>query len=470
LEGDEVTDWTRNYDVLVIGGGNAGLCAAITAARGGAKVLIVESAPIDYRAGNSRHTRNFRCMHTAPNSVLTDSYPEDEYYEDLLRVTGGETNEQLARMTIRASEGCFQWMVDNGARFQPALGGTLQLSRTNAFFLGGGKALVNAYYRTAESLGIDIVYEAEVTAIDIDEATFRQATVRHKGQDHKIGARAVVFSAGGFEANIDWLEEAWGPPARNFLIRGTPYNKGTCLRMLIDQGAKPIGDPMQCHAVAIDARAPKFDGGICTRVDCVSLGIVVNRNAKRFYDEGEDFWPKRYAIWGRLVAGQPEQVGFSIIDSKAVGNFMPPVFPPIRAGSIAELAAKLELDAATLEATIAEYNAAVQPGTFDITIHDNCRTEGLTPPKSHWARTIDKPPFYSYPLRPGITFTYLGVTVNEKARIIMADGKPATNMLCAGEMMAGNVLGKGYLAGIGMTIGTVFGRIAGKEALHNVRN
>lgn len=463
-------DWNKSYDVLVIGGGNAGLCAAITAARAGASVLIVEAASLDYRAGNSRHTRNFRCMHSQPNSVLTDSYPEDEYYEDLLRVTGGETNEQLARMTIRASEGCFQWMLDNGARFQPALGGTLQLSRTNAFFLGGGKALVNAYYRTAAALGVDVVYDAEVTSIDIDQAAFRQATVMHDGISHKVSARAVVFSAGGFEANIDWLEEAWGPPARNFLIRGTPYNKGACLRMLIDQGAKAIGDPKQCHAVAIDARAPKYDGGICTRVDCVSLGIVVNRNAERFYDEGEDFWPKRYAIWGRLVAQQPDQVGYSIIDSKAVGSFMPPVFPPIRANSIAELAAKLDLDAATLEATVAQYNAAVIPGDFDITIHDTCHTEGLIPPKSHWARTIDQPPFYSYPLRPGITFTYLGVTVNDKARIIMSDGKPAVNMLCAGEMMAGNVLGKGYLAGIGMTIGTVFGRIAGREALLNVRN
>jgi tricarballylate dehydrogenase len=222
--------------------------------------------------------------------------------------------------------------------------------------------------------------------------------------------------------------------------------------------------------VAIDARAPKFDGGIITRLDCVVFGVVVNRHALRFYDEGEDIWPKRYAIWGRLVAAQPDQIAYIIFDATSRNSFMPSLFPPIEAGSIAELAGKLELDAGVLDTTIAGFNAAVRPGTFDHTILDDCRTEGLTPPKSHWARRIETPPYFAYPVRPGITFTYLGTRVNKQARMLMNDGRPAANMFAAGEIMAGNVLGQGYAAGIGMTIGSVFGRVAGREAARHARN
>jgi tricarballylate dehydrogenase len=240
--------------------------------------------------------------------------------------------------------------------------------------------------------------------------------------------------------------------------------------MLLDKGVAPVGDPTQCHAVAIDARAPKFDGGIATRLDSVVFGIMVNRDAQRFYDEGEDTWPKRYAIWGRLIAQQPDQIGYSIIDSKSIRLFMPSIFPAIEAQTISELAAKLSLDPAALTKTVDDFNAAVRPGTFDHTVLDDCRTEGLSVPKSHWARPIDKPPYYAYPLRPGITFTYLGVRVNEESRIMLEGGKPSGNMFAAGEIMAGNVLGKGYLAGIGMTIGAVFGRLAGEGAAKHARN
>jgi tricarballylate dehydrogenase len=195
----------------------------------------------------------------------------------------------------------------------------------------------------------------------------------------------------------------------------------------------------------------------------VSLGIVVNRHGDRFYDEGEDFWPKRYAIWGRLVAQQPDQIAYSIIDAKAVGRFMPSVFPPIAANSIRELAALIDVPAGTLAGTVERFNNAVRPGTFDHETLDDCRTEGLVPNKTHWARRLDTPPFWAYPLRPGITFTYLGVRVDERARVVM-NGGTAENIFAAGEIMAGNILGKGYVAGVGMTIGTVFGEIAGNEA------
>jgi tricarballylate dehydrogenase len=351
---------------------------------------------------------------------------------------------------------------------QPSLGGTLHLSRTNAFFLGGGKALMNAYYAAAGAAGIDIVYETEVVDVDIGGGRFSSATLRHGGAARDVRAKSLVVACGGFESNYDWLREAWGPSADNFLVRGTPYNMGRVLKRLLDKGVKAVGDPTQGHCVAIDARSPKFDGGIVTRVDAVSLGIVVNRDARRFYDEGEDFWPKRYAIWGRLVAKEPGQIAYSIIDAKSMGRFMPPVYPPIRAGTIGELASKLDLDAAALERTVAEFNAAVRPGAFDHTVLDDCRTEGIEPVKSHWARRLDTPPYFAYPLRPGITFTYLGVTIDARARMIMEDGSVLPNAFAAGEIMAGNILGKGYLAGIGMAIGTTYGRIAGEEAARHV--
>jgi tricarballylate dehydrogenase len=444
------------------------LCAALSARAHGLSVLVAEVAPAHFRGGNSRHTRNMRTMHDGPLEVLTESYAEEEYWQDLVKVTGGLTDERLARRTIRDTPAHVPWMKRQGVRFQPSLGGTLHLSRTNAFFLGGGKALMNAYYAAAEAAGIDVAYETEVVDVDIGKGRFASATVRHAGMDRDVRAKTIVVASGGFESNFEWLRLAWGPSADNFLVRGTPYNMGVVLKRLLDQGVEAVGDPAQGHCVAIDARSPRFDGGIVTRVDAVSLGIVVNRDAQRFYDEGEDFWPKRYAIWGRLVAKEPDQIAYSIIDVKSMGRFMPPVYPPIRAASIPDLASKLGLDVSALDATVAQFNAAVRPGTFDHTVLDDCRTEGIEPLKSHWARRLDTPPYFAYPLRPGITFTYLGVAIDERARVRMQDGTVLPNAFAAGEIMAGNILGKGYLAGIGMAIGTTYGRIAGEEAARHV--
>ncbi|MGS1115702.1 FAD-dependent tricarballylate dehydrogenase TcuA [Castellaniella sp. UC4442_H9] len=452
-------------DVLVIGGGNAALCAALMAREAGASVLLLESSPKVWRGGNSQHTRNLRCMHDAPQDVLVDAYPEEEFWQDLLKVTGGRTNETLARIAIRASSTCRPWMHKHGVHFQPPLSGALHVARTNAFFLGGGKALVNAYYRSAEALGVQVRYEAPVDRLELDDGHFRAAWVGRE----RIEARACVVAAGGFESNREWLREAWGRnaagewPADNFLIRGTRFNQGVLLRDLLDQGADRIGDPTQCHSVAIDARAPLYDGGICTRIDCVSLGIVVNREARRFYDEGEDFWPKRYAIWGRLVAGQPGQIAYSIIDRKAIGRFMPPVFKGDQADTFEDLATRIGLDPQVFTATVGEYNQACRVGDFNHQVLDDCHTEGLAPPKTHWALPLDTPPFYAYALRPGITFTYLGVRVDERATVHFG-GQPSDNLYAAGEVMAGNVLGQGYTAGVGMSIGTAFGRIAGTQA------
>jgi len=454
----------RVHDVVVIGGGNAALCAAMTARRAGARVLLLECSSRELRGGNSRHTRNLRFLHERPTPYLTGAYLEEEFWDDLMLVTEGNTSEHLARLTIRQSRNLGDWMEDQGCVFQPPLRGTLHLSRTNAHFLGGGKALMNAYYTTAAKLGVSILYEAQALDMEFLDGEFRAVIMRYRGSEHRVRARAAVVASGGFQANMEWLRDYWGDAAENFLVRGTPFNRGRMLRVLLDLGAKAVGDPTQCHAVAIDARAPKFDGGIVTRLDCVPFGIVVNREARRFYDEGENFWPKRYAIWGRLVAAQPGQIAYCIIDSKSLSLFMPSVFPPIQADSIGSMAWKLGLEPGALEQTVRQYNEAVRAGRFDPSVLDDCHTVGLAPEKSHWARPLDTPPFYGYPLRPGITFTYLGVTVNERAQVILENGNPVPNIFAAGEIMAGNVLGKGYLAGFGMTIGTVFGRIAGREA------
>ena len=449
-------------DVLIIGGGNAALCAALTAREAGASVLLLEASPRAWRGGNSPHTRNVRCMHDAPQDVLSNAYPEEEYWQDLLGVTAGRTDESLARLVIRGSATFRPWMQRHGVRFQPPLSGALHVARTNAFFLGGGKALVNAYYRSAEALGVVVRYDTPVDTLELRDGHFVAA--RSGGQ--RFEARACVLAAGGFESNRPWLREAYGQnargewPADNFLIRGTRYNQGALLKAMMAAGADMVGDPTQAHCVAIDARAPLYDGGIATRIDCVSLGVVVNQQGERFHDEGEDFWPKRYAIWGRLVAAQPGQIGYALIDAKAQGKFMPPVFQGTRADSLAGLALALGLPQEALLRTLSTYNAACRAGTFDHTRLDDCRTEGLSPQKSHWALPLDTPPYTGYALRPGITFTYLGLKVDASAAAHFG-GAPSDNLFVAGEMMAGNILGQGYTAGIGMSIGTVFGRIAG---------
>jgi tricarballylate dehydrogenase len=257
-----MADLTRQYDALVVGGGNAALCAAIAARREGAWVLLLEGAPKFYRGGNTRHTRNIRCAHDSATETLTGPYSEEELFDDLLRVTGGKTDVPLAKHMIRESKEVLVWLTEQGVRYQPSLGGTLSLGRTNAFFLGGGRAMLNALYRTAEKLGVDILYDAPVTALEIDNGMFLSATTALAGRTHQVRARTLVAAAGGFESNIDWLKEYWGEAANNFLIRGTPYNRGTVLKILLNAGVQETGDPMQCHAVAIDAAHRNTMGGL----------------------------------------------------------------------------------------------------------------------------------------------------------------------------------------------------------------
>jgi tricarballylate dehydrogenase len=454
----------RVHDVVVAGGGNAALCAAIAARRCGASVLLVERAPKEWRGGNSKYTRNVRVAHPEADALMPGAYSPEELLADLVKVTGPELDRDLATFVAERSLRLPGWMTANGIRWQEPLRGTLQLARTNRFFLGGGKALVNAYFRTAEALGVEVRYGTSVVELELDGPRCSGVIIEGDGSRERVGAGAFVAASGGFEANVEWLREYWGDRVDNYVVRGSAQNDGSLLRHLLDVGAAPRGNPRGHHAIAVDARSPKYEGGIVTRVDSVPFSIVVNRDGERFADEGADLWPMRYAVWGELVGDQPGQKVFSIYDSKVVGRFIAGAYKPVVAGSLGELAREVGLPEASLTTTVARYNAAVAGGDYDPTVRDGCATAGLDPPKSNWALPIDTPPYHCFPLVPGITFTYLAVAVDRSARVLRETNGPFENVFAAGEIMAGNILLRGYLAGIGMTIGSVFGIVAGEEA------
>ncbi len=455
----------EGYDVIVVGGGNAALCAALAARDAGSHVLVLERSPENMRGGNTRHTRNIRCSHAAADQFFSGPYSEEEHLQDLIGVTGGPANLDLAKLAIRESSTLPAWMSEHGVHWQQPLAGTLHLGRTNRWFLGGGKALLNTYYQTARRTGIAVRYDALVEDLVIENNKFAAVKLKNENGGELIRARAVVVAAGGYEANIEWLKRHWGDAADNFIIRGSPYNDGMLLASLMKHGAMSMGDPKGFHAIGVDARAPKFDGGIVTRLDATPFGIVVNSDARRFYDEGEDIWPKRYAIWGTLIAAQQGQIAFCIVDAKTIDRFLPPMFKPYESASLEDLAFQLGLDQRVFVETVTEFNRAAAGNTeLRMDRLDKNSTRGITPPKSNWALPIDRPPFYGLPLRPGITFTYMGVAVDECARVVDQSGRAFHNVYAAGEIMSGNILTKGYLGGFGLTIGSVFGRLGGREA------
>lgn len=458
------------WDVIVVGGGNAAIVAAMAARDRGCRVLLLERAEQVFRGGNSRHTRNVRCVHGGDVPWNTGPYSYDDLWRDLCDVGRGPSDEKIAALTVAESESAPPWMIAHGARFQPPLRGTLHLGRTNTFFLGGGKALLNSYYRHAAQSGVRVLYETKVVSLEFDGLRCAGVDVEAGGRRRRLAGRSVVCAAGGFEANIDWLAEHWGDAARNYIIRGPRYNDGAVLRELLSAGAAKAGDERGFHAVAVDARSPRFDGGLATRLDCIPFGIALNNRGERFYDEGEDLWPKRYAIWGGNIAGQPDQIAYCLWDAKVQGQFLPPMYGVTRAETVGEVAETLGLEREAATATVAAYNQAAPPDgaqRFDPARLDGVATSGLAIPKSNWAQRIDTPPFYGIAMRPGVTFTYMGVRVGADARVRTADGGAFANVFAAGEIMSGNILSTGYMAGFGMTIGTVWGRIAGGQAAAN---
>ncbi|WPL15814.1 Fumarate reductase flavoprotein subunit precursor [Thiorhodovibrio winogradskyi] len=456
--------------VLVVGGGIAGLCAAISARRAGARVLLVESAPRWRRGGNSRHARNFRFCHDRPSALVAGSYPADVFADDLARATAGGADAALSRLLIERSRAAPQWLRDAGVALQALGRGRLPVSSKTAFLLGGGQAMVNALYACAEGLGVEIRYgcaagQARLSGnrlVGIDLRSACQAT--HPGQQlaETVAPDAVVLACGGAQGNAHWLRQHCGERVEGFINRGTPDARGDILIELLAAGAQAVGDPGRLYLVAVDARSPAEDGGIVTRIRGMPLGLVVDREGRRRHDEGADQGSTRYALWGQRLADYPGQIGYLLLDAKGLNAAPAALYPPLIAPDVQGLARQTGINADALESTWLAYNAAMRACP-------SLHSPPLDPPRTGPAAVLETPPFAAYPMRPGLTFSYHGLAVDARARVRLASGEPIGNLFAAGTLMAPNLCPQGYLSGLMLTIGLVFGCLAGEEAAHVAR-
>lgn len=432
--------------MTVIGGGIAGLCAAIAARRGGAAVRLLEAAPQPLRGGNARHGRNFRLTHETPLEYVPDRYTADELRAELRSITGDETDRALTELLIERAHSIAGWLIEHGVHLQPPGTGVMPYSRRTAFPLGGGKAMINALYVAAERLGIVISYVSEVRSLCHNDDGWT-ISVRSAATDRAISTRSIVVCAGGPGADPAWLRENFGSAADGWMVRGTPYSDGRLLDLLIAAGGRAIGDPTMCHVVPVDARGPQFDGGIVTRITSIPLGIVVDRSGAGVDVAGAGSQPTHYAKWGPRIAACPGQIAFLVLDAAGLARAAPSALAPVTAPNLGELAAALQIDPTALLQSIEDFNAA----------------------PANAARTIAEPPFAAYPMRPGLTFVHYGIKVDATMRVVQADGRRHDDLFAAGMIMAANVLRRGYLAGLGITLSAVFGQIAGEEAARHVR-
>ncbi|EIC21214.1 precorrin 3B synthase CobZ [Thiorhodovibrio frisius] len=465
----------KSPQVLVIGGGIAGLCAAISARRAGARVLLIESAPRWRRGGNSRHGRNFRFFHDQPSALVAGSYPADEFAADLTRATDGNGDAALACVLINRSRAAPRWLLEAGVALQARARGQLPFSRKTAFLLGGGQAMVNALYARAERLGVDIRYECaaskprlqgnRLTGIDLRSPCQPGVPGEMAGETpgETLAPGAVVLACGGAQGNADWLRQHCGERAEGFINRGTPEARGELLIDLLAKGAQAVGDPRRLYLVAVDARSPVDDGGIVTRIRGMPLGLVVDGDGRRRHDEGADQGSTRYALWGQRLADYPGQIGYLLLDAEGLKAAPAALYPPLSAPDLPRLARLLGMDADALETTWLTYNAAMR--AFPAS-----HSPPLDPPRTQPARPLATSPFAAYPMRPGLTFTYHGLAVDTQARVRLASGEPIINLFAAGTLMAPNLCPQGYLSGLMLTIGLVFGCLAGEEAARHVRN
>jgi tricarballylate dehydrogenase len=430
--------------------------------------LLLEHAPRWLRGGNTRHSRNLRFAHEAPTPLSSGPYPAREFRSDLRRATHGTGDEALTELLVERSADAPDWLTGAGVHFQPVASGVLPPSRKTAFLLGGGKSMLNALYATAERIGVEIRYGCEVRELRLGPGGLERVLYRQGPDSGWIAPRAAIACCGGSQANRNWLRAHWGEAADGFINRGTPFATGELLECMLRQGALPVGDPRDAYLVAVDGRSPADDGGIVTRVRCMPAGIVVNRDGRRIGDEGGDTASTRYALWGQRLAHCPGQIAYLVLDSRGLAAAPPSLYPPIVAETLEGLAALLGIQSGPLAHTVARYNGAVRPpreGADPAGWH----TVGLEPPKSCHALALADPPFAAYPMRPGITFTYRGVGVDAGMRVRREAGGTVPNLFAAGMIMAPNILPRGYISGLALTVGVVSGRIAGEEAARHAR-
>jgi tricarballylate dehydrogenase len=482
--------------IIVVGGGNAALCAALAASEQGAAVTVLERAPFADRGGNSRFTagamrtvydgtddlRRIMPELTAAELARTDfgRYSPEDFYHDLGRVTEYRCDPALADRLVNDSFEALTWMHGHGVRFLPLYGRqSFEVDGRVRFWggltveaWGGGPGLVDNLTAAVERRGIRIVYGARAVALLLEGARVRGVRLWRQLEEETLAGDAVVLASGGFEANAAWRTQFLGPGWDLARVRGTRYNTGDGIRMAQAAGAATRGHWSGCHAVGWDMNAPEFGDlavGDGFQKHSYPFGIMINARGERFVDEGADFRNYTYARYGREILAQPGQFAWQIFDAKVAhllrDEYRIRQVTKVTAETLEDLAVRLgNVDPPRLLETIAAFNAAVDASTpFDPTTKDGRAARGLPLPKSNWANTLDTPPFSAFGVTCGITFTFGGLHVDDEARVIGEDGAPVPGLFAAGELVGG-LFYHNYPGGTGLTSGSVFGRRAGRNA------
>ncbi len=483
-------------DVIVCGAGNAALSAALAARESGASVLVLEKAREDEKGGNSYFTAGgFRFSHDGlediSEDILTDlsdaereqivlpSHDRHHFYEQLMKVTHHQADEELAWILIDNSRSTMAWLRSHGIRFLPMFGRqSFFVDGKHHFYggvnieaVGGGAGLVESEIARAIKIGVEIRYETGATRLlQSSDRKVRGVEVLGPNGYQEIEAKSVVLACGGFESNPEMRARYLGSGWDLCRVRGTRHNMGDGIRMAIDIGAQPFGNWSGCHSVGWDISAPPYgDREVLDNFQKHSypLGIIVNMNGERFVDEGEDYRNLTYVRFGREIMAQPQRTGVQIFDQKTVDmlrdEYRIRQVTKVEASTIAELAEGLEINPIALEKTISEFNAACQPGKYNPAILDNVHTQGITPAKSNWALPIDEPPFIAFVTTTGITFTFGGLRVNAQSEVQDVTDRSIPGLYAAGELVGG-LFYENYPGGSGLMAGSVFGKIAGDSA------
>jgi len=491
----------RIYDVIVVGGGNAALCAALSAREHGAKVLLLERAPEDQRGGNSSYTGGgFRMVHHGVETVRTvvpdlsegeiantdfGEYTEEAYLDDLGRVTQWYCDPDLAETVVRRSTETVQWLHGRGVRFIPRFGRyAFKHEGKFKFFggtvieaAGGGRGLVQAEYKAAEKHGVEIRYNAQAIALLRGQEGVQGVRVVVNRAEEEIRSKAVVLAAGGFEANREWRTRYLGPGWDMAKVRGTRYNTGDGIRMALDIGAQAYGQWSGCHSVSWERYAPDFgelDRPIIASRNGYPFSIMVNAEGRRFVDEGADFRNYTYAKYGRAVLEQPGSYAWHVFDSQVEHllheEYRSKGTTKVHADTLEELVARMEdVHPGQFLRTVRDFNAAIRrSAAFNPNIKDGRCTEGLDLNKSNWANAIEKPPFSAYAVTCGITFTFGGLKIDTATRVLDIADAPLPGLYAAGELVGG-LFYYNYPGSSGLMAGSVFGRIAGREAAAHAR-
>jgi tricarballylate dehydrogenase len=484
------------YDVVVVGGGNAALCAALSAREHGANVLMLERAPEDKRGGNSAYTGGgFRMVHHGAQDIkaivpdLTEDeinrtdfgqYSREDYLDDLGRITQYYIDPDLAELIVDNSTDTVHWMRGRGVKFVPNYG--RQAYNVNGRFKffggvviyanGGGRGLVDQLYKAAGAQGIEIRYGVQAKGLVVDEQGVCGVRVVTRGVESVIEANAVVLACGGFEANREMRTRYLGPGWDMAKVRGTRYNTGDGIQMALDIGAQSYGQWSGCHSVAWERYAPDFGDVEHPHAGyrhSYPMGIMVNADGKRFVDEGADFRNYTYAKYGRVVLQQPGSFAWQIFDQKVKpllrDEYKLRGATKVVANTLEELADRLQdVNGRQLIETIQQYNASIRKDVpFDPNVRDGRRTEGLDVDKTNWANTIEDGPFEAYSVGCGITFTFGGLKVDIRASVQNIEDQSVPGLFAAGELVGG-LYYFNYPGSTGLMAGSVFGRIAGREA------